>query len=149
MEQAAETVALSRSDSEFLAAHVSRSSYHAAGNKPHVLLCGLRSDLTDSDHVSPDIRAAVEAAEDFQTNIVEGTACAGGSITACSVSATAVQRTTRPLLLCAVRLVPEKNPELFVQLAGRLHASGALMRLGVTPLLVAPATDDYAKVEHA
>jgi hypothetical protein len=39
---------------------------------------------------------------------------------------------------CVVRLAPEKEPERFVRLVAALAASGALERLGLTPLMVAP-----------
>ena len=49
-------------------------------------------------------------------------------------------RRTSRLLLCCVRLSPEKEPQRFVELAEALQARGALARLGLTPLLCASAS---------
>jgi glycosyltransferase involved in cell wall biosynthesis len=51
----------------------------------------------------------------------------------------------RPYLTCAVRLSPEKEPEVFVDIAAYLHRSGALQRHQLTPLLLASATTPYAE----
>ena len=57
----------------------------------------------------------------------------------------AQRRATRRYLTCAVRASPEKEPATFVALAAHLHASGALQRLQLTPLLLASAQTPYAQ----
>ena len=50
----------------------------------------------------------------------------------------------RRLLVCCVRLSPEKELERYIALVEQLQARGALARLGLTPLLCASATSEAA-----
>ena len=51
----------------------------------------------------------------------------------------------RLLLLCCVRLSPEKEPHRFVEVAESLARSGVLSELGVVPALVGGGDSDYAR----
>ena len=55
----------------------------------------------------------------------------------------------RQYLTCAVRLSPEKDPHHFVAFAAALHASGALQRLALTPLLLSSTDTSYAHALRA
>ncbi len=71
--------------------------------------------------------------------------CCGGDI-CCGAGS----HNSRRLLLCCVRLSPEKEPERFVALVEQLQSRGALARLGLTPLLCASATSEaVAQGPHA
>lgn len=50
----------------------------------------------------------------------------------------------RPLLICCVRLSPEKQPEHFVRAAAALSWRGSLRRLRLQPLLLAATAGPYA-----
>ncbi|CAK0761886.1 hypothetical protein CVIRNUC_002903 [Coccomyxa viridis] len=107
------TVALSRSDAEYITQHYLPAAAPAPC-RPQVLLPALRKDME---------RLALPAC---------GAAAQGGG-------------RTRRLLLCCMRLSPEKEPQRFVELAEALQARGVLARLGLTPLLCASATGEYAE----
>jgi hypothetical protein len=53
-------------------------------------------------------------------------------------------RQHRTYLTCAVRLSPEKEVATFISLTAHLHATGALLRLNLTPLLLGSASSPYA-----
>ncbi|KAG2442073.1 hypothetical protein HYH02_009864 [Chlamydomonas schloesseri] len=55
----------------------------------------------------------------------------------------------RPYLACVVRLSPEKEPERFVEVVEAMAARGLLARLGVRPLLLGAANDEYAQALKA
>ena len=62
----------------------------------------------------------------------------------CGAASSARNKHRRVYLTCAVRLSPEKEPGVFIALAAHLHASGALARHSLTPLLLASARSPYA-----
>jgi hypothetical protein len=108
------TVALCRHD-----AHGALAVFSTAESKPaaHVLLPSLRSPLREIALAARASSAAPEAddADD-----------------------------ARSTLLCCVRLSPEKNAGCFVELIETLHARGALVRHGITPVIVSNTQSDYA-----
>lgn len=93
MEEAAKTVVLSRSDSDYLQAYVTPA--HLKDQIPKVLLCALREDM----RTLPLQPWPQPAAPQSTCSVKQGQ---------CSVqSALAV---SRPYLTCVVRLAPEKEP---------------------------------------
>jgi hypothetical protein len=91
MEEAVQTVVLSRSDRDYLQAHVAPD--HLGVRVPKVLLCALREDMRTLPLQPWPEPVAAEA---------QGT---------CSVQpAPSPLALARPYLTCVVRLAPEKEP---------------------------------------
>jgi glycosyltransferase involved in cell wall biosynthesis len=71
-----------------------------------------------------------------------GTRSASPAVHACSGQWPAAERS---LLLCCVRMSPEKQPGQFVAVAAELTCTGVLSRLGVVPTLLAASATPFAE----
>ncbi|KAK9864462.1 hypothetical protein WJX84_004656 [Apatococcus fuscideae] len=126
MEIAAVTIALSKSDADFLRQLVLRQSHKHV----EVLLPALRADM-----------AALPLPADIQgSTAAKVGSCASHS--AAAVRSDKCQR--RKYMTCCVRLSPEKEPDRFVNLVEALHRKAVLNRLQVIPLLIGASKTPYA-----
>lgn len=174
MHEAVLSVALSRSDAAYLDQHVAsqqampsgtaegegRCPSTQAAKRVHVLLPALREDMrlmdapvllglngscngTDQGTVAHGVgNRASQSSQDMGDGHCGATAPTTSEVQAFVQS--------RPYLTCCVRLSSEKEPQRFVELMEELAARGALGTdgpggLGVTPLLIGSATDEYAQ----
>lgn len=166
MREAVLTVALSGSDSAYLAAHVAQShatellpvdlpacgvrSKDAAPPGIQVLLCALREDMR---RLPMSLPSPLPREKQVTSTLQWHPAAADEYLRA------------RPYLTCCVRLSPEKEPHRFVELVEELARRGIFGLQGVTgdvtdraeearsgrqpglvPLMVGSAKDEYAQV---
>ncbi|KAL0044261.1 hypothetical protein WJX82_007555 [Trebouxia sp. C0006] len=169
---AAVTVALSRSDADFIKHQLLPPQKPAASVK--VLLPALRSDMAalslpydmDVQHNKLESTHTVSAACNTQPNVHSdaSTAAQDSSQPATTVAAArgahddlspskatsemtakAVDESPiRPYLTCCVRLSPEKEPHRFVELVEELAHQDIVQQLGIVPVMCASATTPYA-----
>eukprot|EP00955_Chlamydomonas_euryale_P078926 363221-Chlamydomonas_euryale.AAC.20 len=137
MQEAMLTVALSRSDSEFL--HNMRQCGDC-GPAPSVLLPPLREDLRTAEPLLAAI-SGEDGGDGDAHSVHPAQSCDARS------SDAAVSRfvAARPYLVCCVRLSPEKEPHRFVELVEALSTMPGGLE-GITPLMVGASDDKYAQV---
>ncbi|KXZ56199.1 hypothetical protein GPECTOR_1g172 [Gonium pectorale] len=144
MEESILTVALSRSDAEYLVSHVSRKGSQAAATLPKVLLPALREDVRQLRPPAELLRLA----EALRGAPLAGAEGQQGECAAAKAEAVAAMA-ARSYLSCVVRLSPEKEPERFVDVVEAMAAKGLLEQHSLTPLLLGAANDEYAQALKA
>ncbi|KAL6760301.1 hypothetical protein V8C86DRAFT_1129576 [Haematococcus lacustris] len=174
MQEAVLSVALSRTDKEYLEEHVAPQG--APTPALAVLLCALREDmrllpptpwppLTHSSSSSSSMEEEVQGQDPGRgVGGTAGPALVHHSPNSCPAAPDSAQpghgagegaevrggssrvAAARPYLTCVVRLAPEKEPARFVELVEGLVQGGQLGALQLTPLMVAPGQDEYAQV---
>ena len=142
MQEAALTVALSRSDAAFLtemrAAAFQGDMGHCpspagtSGMEVQVLLCALREDMRKLPVSLPSLDSNGLMISEPHKSAVEDFV------------------RSRTYLTCCVRLSPEKEPHRFVSLVEELARRGMFQQnergSGLMPLLVGSSNDDYSQV---
>jgi hypothetical protein len=172
MQEAVLTVALSRSDSQYLsellagAGGVEGTGKGSAGadggegsaegaaagstarRAPAVLLPALREDMRAGAPALPGATSGSsrgDAGSDADAGGGGGVACSAADLGGAAAAAAQRFASSRPYLACCVRLSGEKEPHRFVELVEALSVMPGGLD-GVTPLLVAGTTDDeYAR----
>ncbi|PNH12500.1 hypothetical protein TSOC_000582 [Tetrabaena socialis] len=156
MAEALLTVALSRSDAEFLASHVAASGEGGDGQRrqkelPPVLLPALREDVRQIAPPPEFLEAAASGpaasneAEAAAVGVYDGDGGTGAAVGPAAAASEPTPSPARPYLSCVVRLSPEKEPERFVAVVEAMAAQGVLARHRLKPLMLGVAEDEYAQ----